>query len=81
MTIGITVYENYRLLLRTYPQAQIKICSAEEKFEILFNLVSPLRAGIVSRPEDYRWNSLGYHVQTSNRDKFLSTDFGIKKIR
>jgi len=29
-----------------------------------------LRAGIISRPEDYRWNSLGYHVQTNNRDNF-----------
>jgi REP element-mobilizing transposase RayT len=42
--------------------------------------LNPLRAGIVSRPEDYRWNSLGYHVQTSNRDKFLSTDFGLKEF-
>jgi len=39
-----------------------------------------LRAGIVSRPEEYRWNSLGYHVQTSNRDNFLSTDFGLKEF-
>ena len=60
------------------PQAQIKIYSAVKKFEILFNRVNPLRAGIVSRPEDYRWNSLGYHVQTNNRDNFLSTDFGLK---
>ena len=36
-----------------------------------------MRAGIVSRPEDCRWNSLGYHVQTNNRDNFLSTDFGL----
>jgi hypothetical protein len=39
-----------------------------------------LRAGIVDRPEDYRWNSLGYHVQTNNRDNFLSTDFGLKEF-
>jgi hypothetical protein len=39
-----------------------------------------LRAGIVSRPENYRWNSLGYHVQTNNRDNFLSTDFGLKEF-
>jgi hypothetical protein len=37
--------------------------------------LNPLRAGIVSRPEDYRWNSLGYHVQTGNNDNFLSLDF------
>jgi hypothetical protein len=42
--------------------------------------LNPLRAGIVSRPEDYRWNSLGYHVQTNNRGNFLSTDFGLKEF-
>ncbi len=46
-------------------------------FEILFIRVNPLRAGLVERPEQYRWNSLGYHVQTNNRDNFLSTDFGL----
>ncbi len=25
--------------------------------------LNPLRAGIVERPDDYRWNSLGYHIQ------------------
>jgi hypothetical protein len=39
-----------------------------------------LRAGIVSRPKEYRWNSLGYHLQTNNRDNFLSTDFGLKEF-
>jgi hypothetical protein len=40
-----------------------------------------LRAGLVDRPEAYRWNSLGYHVQTNNRDNFLSTDFGLKEFK
>ena len=44
------------------------------------NCGNPLRSGIVSRPEEYRWNSLGYHVQTNNRDGFLSTDFGLKEF-
>ncbi|MGB9442616.1 MAG: hypothetical protein WCB15_32060 [Desulfobacterales bacterium] len=39
-----------------------------------------MRAGIVNRPEEYRWNSLGYHLQTSNRDNFLSTDFGLMEF-
>ena len=39
-----------------------------------------MRAGLVERPEDYRWNSLGYHVQTNNEDKFLSLDFGLKEF-
>lgn len=42
--------------------------------------LNPLRAGLVDRPEDYRWNSLGYHVQTQNKDHFLSTDFGLKEF-
>ena len=42
--------------------------------------LNPLRAGLVECPEEYRWNSLGYHVQTNNRDKFLSTDFGLKEF-
>ena len=56
-----------------------------DKGETLINCLAyidlnPMRAGIVSRPEDYRWNSLGYHVQTNNRDNFLSTDFGLKEF-
>jgi len=39
--------------------------------------LNPLRDGIVSRPEEYRWNSLGYHLQAENKDQFLSTDFGL----
>lgn len=42
--------------------------------------LNPLRAGLVERPEQYRWNSLGYHVQANNRDNFLSTDFGLKQF-
>ena len=42
--------------------------------------LNPLRAGIVDRPENYRWNSLGYHLQTENKDQFLSTDFGLEEF-
>ena len=42
--------------------------------------LNPLRAGLVERPEQYHWNSLGYHVQTNNQDDFLSTDFGLKEF-
>jgi len=56
-----------------------------EKGETLVNCLAyidlnPLRAGLVTRPEDYRWNSLGYHFQTNNKDNFLSTDFGMKEF-
>jgi hypothetical protein len=39
--------------------------------------LNPLRAGLVERPEQYRWNSLGYHIQAGNKDDFLSLDFGL----
>ncbi len=42
--------------------------------------LNPVRAGIVERPEEYRWSSLGYHVQTNNKDNFLSLDFGLAEF-
>jgi len=39
--------------------------------------LNPVRAGICERPEDYRWNSLGYHIQSGNKGDFLSLDFGL----
>jgi hypothetical protein len=41
--------------------------------------LNPLRAGLVERPEQYRWNSLVYHVQINNQDNFLSTNFLLKE--
>jgi len=41
--------------------------------------LNPVRAGIVAKPEDYRWSSLGYHVQQGNSDGFLSLDFGLNE--
>jgi len=42
--------------------------------------LNPIRAGIVEKPEEYRWCSLGYHVQTNNRDRFLSLDSGLREF-
>jgi putative transposase len=42
--------------------------------------LNPIRAGIVTRPEEYRWNSLGYHIQQDNKDGFLSLDFGLTEF-
>ena len=42
--------------------------------------LNPIRAGLVQRPEDYRWSGLGYHLQTGNKDDFLSTDFGLREF-
>ena len=56
-----------------------------EEGDTLINLLAyidlnPVRAGIVNKPEDYRWCSLGYHVQTGNRSKFLSWNFGLEEF-
>ncbi len=40
--------------------------------------LNPIRAGLVRRPEEYRWCSMGYHLQSNNADDFLSTDFGLE---
>ncbi len=42
--------------------------------------LNPLRAGLVDRPEDFRWNLLAYHLQTGNKDGFLTIDFGLKEF-
>jgi REP-associated tyrosine transposase len=42
--------------------------------------LNPVRAKLVERPDDYRWNSIGYHVQTNNKDNFLSFDFGLEEF-
>jgi hypothetical protein len=56
-----------------------------EKWETPINYLAyidlnPVRAGLVERPEAYRWNSIGYHVQTDNKDDFLSLDFGLNEF-
>jgi REP element-mobilizing transposase RayT len=42
--------------------------------------LNPVRAGIVEKPEQYRWCGLGYHVQGRNRDAFLSLDLGLRQF-
>jgi REP element-mobilizing transposase RayT len=83
--VGFARYYNKRHNRRGYFWGDRFKSVIVDKGETLINCLAyidlnPLRAGIVSRPEDYRWNSLGYHVQTHNRDNFLSTDFGLKEF-
>jgi len=42
--------------------------------------MNPVRAGLADKPEDYRWSSIGYHMQTGNRNGFLSLDFGLREF-
>ena len=67
-------------ILDAISNLKLRFIQQEKSLKILFNRVNPIRAGLVERPEQYRWNSLGYHVQTNNQDNFLSTDFGLKEF-
>jgi REP element-mobilizing transposase RayT len=83
--VGFARYYNRRHHRRGYFWGDRFKSVIVENGETLINCIAyidlnPLRAGIVVRPEEYRWNSLGYHVQTNNRDNFLSTDFGLKEF-
>jgi len=80
--VGFTRYYNRRHNRRGYFWGDRFKSVIVEKGETLINCLAyidlnPLRAGLVDRPEEYRWNSLGYHIQTGNKDNFLSLDFGL----
>ena len=80
--VGFTRYYNRRNNRRGYFWGDRFKSVIVEKGETLINCLAyidlnPLRAGLVDRPEEYRWNSLGYHIQTGNKDNFLSLDFGL----
>ena len=83
--VGFARYYNRRHNRRGYFWGDRFKSVIVDKGETLVNCLAyidlnPLRAGLVDRPEDYRWNSLGYHLQTQNNDQFLSTDFGLKEF-
>ena len=42
--------------------------------------LNPIRAAIVEQPEDYRWCTLGYLVQSKNNDNMLSLEFGVERL-
>ncbi len=55
-----------------------------EKGETLINCLAyidlnPVRAGLVDRPEEYHWSSLGYRFRSSRKDGFLSWNMGLKE--
>jgi len=83
--VGFTRYYNKRHHRRGYFWGDRFKSVIVENGETLINCLAyidlnPLRAGLVERPEEYRWNSLGYHIQTGNKDDFLSLDFGLKEF-
>ena len=83
--VGFTRFYNRRHKRRGYFWGDRFKSVIVENGETLVNCLAyidlnPLRAGLVERPEDYRWNSIGYHIQTGNEDNFLSLDFGLKEF-
>jgi len=83
--VGFARYYNRRHKRRGYFWGDRFKSVIVENGETLINCLAyidlnPLRAALVERPEEYRWNSLGYHIQTGNEDNFLSLDFGLKEF-
>jgi len=83
--VGFTRYYNQRHNRRGYFWGDRFKSVIVEKGETLINCLAyidlnPLRAGLVDRPEKYRWSSLSYHIQTNNKDNFLSLDFGLREF-
>jgi len=83
--VNFTRYYNKRHKRRGYFWGDRFKSVIVDKGETLVNCLAyidlnPLRAGITNRPEEYRWNTIGYHLQTNNKDKFLSTDFGLMEF-
>ena len=79
---GFSRYYNKRHNRRGFFWADRYKSVLVEEGETLINCLAyvdlnPVRAGLVEKPDDYRWNSLGRHIQTGNRDGFLSLDFGL----
>ena len=73
--VGFARYYNKRHHRRGYFWGDRFKSVIVENGETLINCLAyidlnPVRAGLVERPEEYRWNSLGYHVQTGNEDNF-----------
>ena len=83
--VGFTRYYNKMHNRRGYFWGDRFKSVIVENGETLINCLAyidlnPIRAGLVDRPEDYRWNSIGYHIQTGNKGDFLSLDFGLKEF-
>ena len=83
--VGFARYYNRRHNRRGYFWGDRFKSVIVEKGETLINCLAyidlnPLRAGLVDHPEEYRWNSLGYHIQTGNKYDFLSLDFGLREF-
>ena len=83
--VGFSRYYNRRYSRRGYFWGDRFKSVIVEKGETLVNCLAyidlnPVRAGLVERPEEYRWSSIGYHIQTDNKNRFLSTDFGLEEF-
>ena len=83
--VGFARYYNRRHNRRGYFWGDRFKSLVVENGETLINCLAyidlnPVRAGLVKRPEDYRWSSIGYHIQSGNKGNLLSLDFGLKEF-
>ena len=81
---GFTRYYNRKYNRKGYFWGERFKSMIVQDGKTLVNLLSyvdlnPIRAGIVRKPEDYKWCSLGYHLQTGNKGELLSADFGLRE--
>ena len=84
--VGFARYYNRRHNRRGYFWGDRFKSVIVDKGETLVNCLAyidlnPLRAGIVDRPEDYRWNSLGYHLQTRQQRSISVHRFWTQRIQ
>ena len=82
---GFTRYYNKRADRKGFFWGQRFKSVMIENNEALLNCLAyidlnPVRAGIADQPEDYRWCTLGYLLQSGNRDDFLSLEFGVDRL-
>jgi REP element-mobilizing transposase RayT len=83
--LGFTRFYNHRHNRRGYFWGDRFKSVVVENGDTLINCLAyidlnPIRAGLVDRPEEYRWSSIGQHVQAGKKDNFLSLDFGLKEF-
>ncbi len=81
---GFTRYYNRKYSRKGYFWGERFKSTIVQDGRTLVNLLAyvdlnPIRAGIVAKPEDYRWCSIGYHLQTGNTGGLLSVDFGLQE--
>ena len=83
--LGYVVMGNhFHVLAEVCPSSLLSDDEVRRRFMLLYNTGAEFPEGQIEHYRErfsslshYRWCSIGYHVQTGNRDDFLSLDFGL----